>query len=697
MFKLARLLVEKRKAIMIVFAVFTFLTAFLIPLVGINYDLSTYLPEDTNTRKAMKVMDEEFSLTSQAQVMMEDVTIAEGLLLKKELKGVSGVKSVIWLDDLVDIYQPLEMQHMEIVENYYKEGVALFQIEFSNDEYSLQTGEAIEDIQNLVGDKGMLRGTAIRSKALRESTLKEVFFITIFVVPIFLLILLLTTRSWFEPIIYLLVIGISVVINMGTNILFGEISFITLSSAAVLQLALSMDYSLFLMHRFAEERDKGLEVNEAMAKAIKQSFSSLAASCLTTVAGFAALMFMRYQIGLDMSLVLGKGIILSLLSVVFLLPSVTIFFHKSIERTQHRSFLPSLKKVTKGILKTRAPVLLVVSLLLIPAFLAQGLNTFVYGESAIIEDEGSIVGTHQSEIEKIFGVDNPMAILIPKGDFEKEKELVHELMGKSYVSSIQGLSTLVDPYIPQEMIPKEFIDNFSSNNFNRVILTLDVPVESETTFSAVEDLEHVMNSYYDGDYYLLGSSVSVWEIKGLVERDFAMVDLISVVAVALIMVITFRSLILPVLLVLVIKSAIWINMSVPYFMDTSLSFVGYMIVSAVQLGATIDYAILLTNRYMENRMTMDKKQAIIDALDTSGWAIITSALILFVAGMGVYTISSVGEVSEMGLLIGRGALLSGGMVLIVLPQLLVLFDGLIHKTTYKDKRKSKDKIIENLG
>lgn len=681
----AKILVEKRKLIMFVFLIISIISTFLIPLVGINYDLSSYLPERSNTRAAISIIQKEFSLTSHAQVMVEGISVAEAVLIKGEIEQVEGVKSVIWLDDLVDIYQPLEIHQSKVVENYYKDRAALFQVEFSEDEYSLKTGKAIEEVKEVVGERALLRGTAVRSKALRESTLEEVFFITIFVVPIFLLILVVTTRSWFEPVIYLFVIGISVIINMGTNLLFGEISFITLSSASVLQLALSMDYSLFLMHRFSEEREKGLELREAMVKAITNSFSSLAASCLTTVAGFVALMFMRYRIGLDMSLVLGKGIILSLISVIFLLPCVTILSDRIIQRTYHGSFLPSLGKIANGILKKGVPGLVIVGLFVIPGYFAQGSNTFVYGESAVIEDEDSIVGSHQKQIEAKFGVDNPVILLLPPSDRGKENEFVKALMEKEYISSIHSLVTLVDPYIPKEVIPRAVLDNFLTQSYSRMVLALDVPVESEITFLAVEDLKGIVHDHYGEGYYLLGSSASVAEIKDLVDKDFTLVDIISVVAVAFIMMIAFRSLSLPILLVLVIKSAIWINMSVPYFMDRSLSFVGYMIVSAVQLGATIDYAILLSNRYMDNRRTMEKKEAAIQALENSGWSIITSALILFVAGMGVYIISTVGEVSEMGLLIGRGALLSGSMVFIVLPQLLVIIDHLIVKTTVRWK------------
>ncbi len=681
--KLANFIVEKRKLIISIFLILTVISIAFIPMVGVNYNLSSYLPSEMNTKKAMDIMEDEFSLSGQAQIMIEDVTIPKAMEVKEKIKNVDGVKSVIWLDDIVDVYQPMNFFNENTVEDYYKDNTALFQVEFSNDDYSLKTGDAIDDIREIIGENGVIGGTAVNTKAMRESTVKEILSISMIVVPLFIIILLITTQSWFEPVIYLSVIGISVLINMGTNVVFGDISFITQSSAAILQFALSMDYSLFLLHRFAEERDKGLEVNKAMKVAIVESFSSLASSCLTTVAGFAALMFMRYRIGMDMSLVLGKGIILSLISVIFLLPGVTILFHKLIEKTHHGSLLPSLEKVGKGIVKSRFIVILIVAILIIPAYLAQDSNSFIYGETAVTSSEETEVGKEQKKIQDKFGVYNPMVVLVPKGNINTEVDLTKELNNKSYISSVQGLVTITDPTIPKEILPNKVVDNFLSENYSRIILTLKVPVESNVTFRSVDDIHNVLEKYYGDDYYLLGSSASVSDIKEVVDKDFTVVNVISIIAVAIIMMFTFKSLSLPILLVLVIKSAIWINMSVPYFMDIPLSFIGYMIVSAIQLGATIDYAILLTNRYMDNRKTMDKKSAAISAVKDSGWSVITSALILCVAGLGVYFISSINGVSEMGLLIGRGAALSGIMVLVLLPQLLVTFDKVIKKTTLK--------------
>ena len=681
--RLAETIINKRTIILVAFVLFAIISACFIPSVQVNYNLSEYLPQDMTTSRAMDVMEKEFSLTGTARVMVDDVSLPEATALKERIEAVNGVKSVIWLDDVADIHKPLEFLDQKTVKDYYKEKTAIYYVEFSEDDYSLNTGKAVSEIQSVIGNKGSMGGSAVNTKAMRENTIKEILSATAIAAPLILLILLLTTQSWFEPVIYLLVLGISVLINMGTNAIFGRISFITNSSAAILQFAISMDYSIFVLHRFIEERNRGLGVHEAMKEAIVHSFSSIGASCLTTVAGFVALMFMRYHIGMDMGLVLGKGVILSLISVIFLLPGVTILTYKLIEGSRHKSFLPSLTGIAKGIFKFRYVLLVIMGLLLVPTYLAQKSNSFLYGESAITTSAETKVGKQQNKIEGRYGIYNPAVLMIPKGDISAETGLARDLEKKEYVSSVQALVTLADPTIPREILPDNVIENFTSENYSRMIINLNLPVESAATFKAVGEINSMVRTYYGDKYYLLGSSTSVSDIKQVVDKDFNIVNLISIAAVALIILITFRSISLPLLLILVIEASIWINMSIPYFMDDSFSFIGYMIVSAVQLGATIDYAILIANRYMHNRVTLGKKDSAVKALGDSGWSVITSALVLFVAGMGVSIVSSIRGVSELGLLIGRGGALSGLMVLVMLPQILILFDGLIHKTTMK--------------
>lgn len=686
--RLARIIVRRRKVIFWVFMVLAAVCACFIPEVEVNYNLARYLPSGLKTSKALQIMEKEFSVTGSARVMVDDVTISGAAAIKRRIEEVEGVKSVIWLDDVADVRMPLDYLDRKTVESYYRDGSALYMVEFDEDDYSLATGKAISEMQEIIGGRGVMDGSAVSTKHMRESTIREVISAAVIAAPLIFIILLLTSASWFEPVIYIFVMGVSVVINMGTNITFDSISFITNASSALLQFAVSMDYAIFLLHRFREEKGRGLEACEAMEKAIESSFSSIGASCLTTAAGFVALMFMRYRIGLDMGVVLAKGVLISLITVIFLLPGVTLFSEKVLERTTHRSLLPSLSLPARGIMRYGTVLLIIVVITVVPAYMAQSANSFLYGENSILSVEDSKFGASQEKIDKKFGTYNPLVLLVPAGSIPKEKTLAEKLMDMDYVTSVQTAVTLADPAIPGEMLPDEVRNNFTSDNYTRMIINLNLPVESDITMNALEKIKELTGQLYGDEFYMLGQSSSVSDIKQAVESDFATVNLISAFAVGLIILFTFRSLILPVLLVLVIEASIWINMSVPYFMDETLSFIGYLVVSAIQLGATVDYAILLTGRYAENRKTCGRKESAVKALTDSGWSVITSALILFVSCMAVGKASSIRAVSEMILLLGRGAAISCLLVFVLLPQLLVIFDGVIEKTTLKNRKRS---------
>ena len=673
-----------RKPIFILFTVLVVVSALLIPLVEVNYDLTEYLPDDMATKQSLEIMQEEFGDTGMAEVMVSNVDIPQALAYKEQIAAVPGVKSVLFLDDVVDIRQPLEALDSSTVESYYKDQNALFQVEFTYNDYAPETGEALKQIHEIIGEENAIRGTAYNAQFTQQTASGEATSIMLIVVPIVLLILVAFTSSWFECLLYLFILGVSIVINMGTNVFLPSVSFITFSMAAVLQMAISVDYSLFLVHRFNEERLKEPDPTKAMKTALRATFSSLSASCLTTVAGFVALMFMRYSLGFDMGIVLAKGIVISLLCVLFLLPVVILKSLKLIDRTQHRTLIPSFKKISQGIYKSRIVAIVLVVLLCVPFFLAQNNNTFQYGESAASSDTSTQVGQESQQIQDVFGAYNPAVILLPSGDIARESQLSQELLDKPYITSVQGLATLADPAIPDSMYPAGVAERFQTENYSRIILTMNTPIESQETFQAVDDLKATIGQYYD-QYYVTGSSVSIGDIKAVVDGDYLNVTLISILAIAIIILFTFRSLSLPVLLVLVIEMSIWINMGVPYFQGVSLSFIGYLIISSIQLGATIDYAILMTNRYLEGRRMYPKREAMQFAVQRAGGAILTSGAVLCSAGFLEGLVSKVPDIQELGILLGRGAALSCLLVLIVLPGILVLCDTLICKTTLGTK------------
>jgi predicted RND superfamily exporter protein len=671
--KIAKFIVEKRIYFLWGFIAATILGIYFAQAVRVNYDLTKYLPQDMPTSESLTLMEEEFGINGLAQFMAVDVSIPQALALKEDIKRVTGVESVLWLDDFIDIAKPLELADRQLVENYYKDGNVLISIVFSEGDHSLKTGEAIAAIENLRGANTALRGPAVEAYRTRQTASSEVLMITLFVLPIFLIILLFSTGSWIEPVIFIATIGISILINMGTNIFIGEVSYITNASSGLLQFAVTMDYSIFLLHRFGEERAKGHETKQAMINALKLSFSAVSASSMTTVAGFAALMFMRYGIGFDMGIVLAKGVILSLITVMILLPALIILFEKTIERTHHRPFMPDLKKFARGIMKLKI-VIPVIALILPVAFLAQNSNHFLYGDGVVSE---------KSVIYETFGEYNPLALLVPSGDIQKEAAMARSLEALENVSGIESLAVIAGNGLPREFLPQALRDNFETDEFSRMVIYIDAPAESDKSFAVLDDIREIADKFYHGQYFLVGSTSAVSDIRKVVEHDFSITNMIAILAVGAIVLLTFRSISIPVILVLVIQTSIWINMSIPYFTGSPLIFIGYMIVSAVQLGATIDYAILLTGRYMECRRTANPLEAAVSAIADSGNSVITSAAIMSAAGFTLGYISGVPGIASLGMLLGRGALLSCALVLTVLPNLLAAADGLIRRTTLK--------------
>jgi uncharacterized protein len=633
------------------------------------------------TRKSLNKLHETFGVQGSAQVMIPNVSIPQALEWKEKLNQIEGIAQVIWLDDVADIRKPQYFISETALKSWYINQNALFQLNFTEDDYSLKTEKAIKEIQMLDSENVRLRGPAIDALSTRSVASSELKHIMAWIIPILLLILILSSKSWIEPLLFMITIGVSVAINMGTNIFLPEISYLTQTIAGILQLAIAMDYSIFLMHQYREERNTGKEAVESMKKAMLGTFASITGSSMTTMASFLVLMFMRYRIGLDMGLVLVKGIALSLIAVVFLLPALIILLDPLINRSSHPSFFPRLAGLFNGIIKLKIIVPVIFLLIIIPSYLAQNSNHFLYGEAAASADDGTVTGRDSYAMESVFGRYNPLVLMVPSGQQGKETQLSEELQAMDTILSVQALSTLVDPAISRNMLPLDLLRNFEHNGYSRLILYLDTPVESESVFLLIEEIKEITQSYYDDSYYMIGASSSIADIKKVVEYDFVVINLVSILAIGLILLLIFRSLIIPFLLIFVIEAAIWINMAIPYFTGTPLIFIGFMIVNTVQLGATIDYAILLTSRYTENRKRMDRTSSIKEALNSSGISIITSALIVAAAGICLALVSAISGVSSIGLLIGRGALISCLLVLLVLPQFLYWADPLISKKT----------------
>lgn len=681
--KLARFIVRRRIPIFLFFLVVVGVCAFLIPQVKVNYSFQEYLPEGMPSKNGVEVQEEEFGTQESTKVMAVDVSIPQAREIKAGLEAVEYVDFVVWADSAVNLYQPEEFVDQDELQKYYKDNKALFTVYFDKQADTEQLDAAINTIEETYGEQIYMSGGAKDSKTVRETTEAETTRISIVVVPIVLIILFLATTSWLEPLLFLVIIGASIVINMGSNVLFPHISFVTNSMLFVLQLAISMDYSIFLLHRFAEERARGLEVEPAMVNAIQNSISSIVSSSLTTVAGFLSLVLMRFTIGADIGLVFSKGILITLICVIFLFPAIIIFFAKPIEKLQHRSFIPPLGWLGRFAYKFRVVLFVVVILLAVPSYIAQTKNEFIYGQSSLTADEGTASYDAYLKITETFGRDNPVVLLVPRGDLEKEMKLCDDLQALDAVSTVQARVTLAAVTIPDDMLPDGVVNQFMSENYSRIIVSLATLEESPTAYEATAEVSAVAEKYYPGAFHTVGSTAVSADVRDVTHSDSIIVNLLSILSVWVILLLTFRSFSLPFILVASIEVAIFINMAIPYFTDLSMVYIGYLIISSIQLGATIDYAILMASRYLEARQQMGKKEAAIHALNTAGGSVVTSAFILFVAGMVLGAISTVSTISQMGTLVGRGAVLSGIMVLLVLPQLLVLFDRVIEKTTRK--------------
>ena len=675
-------ILKYKKSILVFFILATVISLFTSSMVNINYNIMDYLPEEAPSTKALDVMNEEYDKgAANVRVVLKDVSIVDALKYKEKIKKVDGVDDIQWLDDVVNIKEPLELQNQDTIESWYKNNEALFSITVNEDKEE----SAIDEIGEIIGENGMISGSAVNIVFAQETTEKELIKMMVILIPIILIILFLTTSSWFEPVLFLSTIGIAIIINSGTNLILGEISFVTKAAGSILQLAVSMDYSIFLLHRFSEFRNEGLAVKEAMKEAILKSVSSILSSGLTTVVGFAALIVMKFKIGPDMGFVMLKAICLSLISVLVLLPVLALYCYKLIDKTQHKSFMPKFNKFAKVSYKFRHISIILFLLLLIPCFLAQQNNSFSYGASEIYSDESTKIGHDTAAINKGFGKTNPLVLMVPKGDLVSERALCDELENIDKITSITSYAETVGITIPTEYVPDDTLSQLISDNYSRFIIVANVKVEGDETFALIDEIRNLAYKYYDDSYYFLGESVNTLDLKETIEDDNKKVNAISIIAIMIILLLTFKSLSLPIILVLVIEFSIWSNLTFNYFIGNDVFYIAYLIISSIQLGATIDYAILFTNRYIENRETMNKKEATQATISTTTVSILTSASILATAGIILGEISTNSIIAQLGILVGRGAILSLILVLFVLPALLLLLDKLIAKTTKKNK------------
>lgn len=671
--------VKRRKTVLIVFGILVVLAAMMLPRVRVNYNIQDYLPKDQPSVKAVDKLKKEFDMSiPNARAVFPAKTFRDGLIIKEKLEQTEGVRQVIWLDDTLDPNVPLEMADPKTVENFLNGKDALFQITAETDN-ALRVLDRIYALDPAVKVSGQLVDLANAQSAVQS----EMLSITMLVIPIVLVILLLTTHAWLEPFVFMVAIGVGIILNMGTNALLGEISFITQAVGAVIQLAVSMDYAIFLLNRFNEHRNRGEDAETAMANAMRKAVVAISSSAMTTVFGFLALIFMRFGLGSDLGLVMAKGIFFSFFSVMFFMPCFLLMVYKLIDKTTHRPLLPDFTFMGRFVLKARWPIVILALVLVWPMFKSREKNDFIYGMGEYPRE--SRVAQDKIYINNEFGEQSEISLLLPRGDIRAEQRIQQKLEAEPLVSSVISYVGKADPAIPAGVVDPNQISMLISDHYSQFIITAEVPAEGDKAFYLAERLREIAAEEYGNDYYLTGINVITLDMKTTIEADDIVVNGLAVLAIALVIALAFRSVTLPFILVLTIELAIWMNLSVPYFTGSKLSYIGYLIISTVQLGATVDYAILYTEHYLDNRGSMGKREAVIRSSRETIPSLLPPAMILTASGIALQMSSSLAIVSELGEVLGRGAILSFFMVVLLLPCELYFLDFLVTKTTWKYK------------
>ena len=678
--KMAHFIVQRGRIIEKFFIAMTILCAVCYPFVGVNYDLSKYLPDFAPTKQALDVMEQEFGYPGMARIMVKDVTLPETRTIRQRISRVDGVDLVVGPDLAANVYSTDAFIKNSLTDRFYKDGNAVYQIIFEDGDSDASTHKAINEIYGIVGkDRGCFAGSAVSSKERQESITREIAMAIGMAVVIIWLILTLTTTSWFEPFLFILVMAVAIVLNMGSNIMFGRISFFTFSTAAILQLAVSMDYSIFLLHTYTAIKQSGVDSRPAMEAAIEKSCSSILASGATTIVGFLVIALMKFTIGRDVGFVLTKGIVCSLVTVLFLMPTLILRFDKKIEKTAHRFFLPPLDGLGKLMYRIRIPVLAAAAFCAVPCYFGQSMNYFYYGDDALGSGPGTRVYEDSRAIEDVFGKSNVIIAMVPNGNVIKERRLTDELEDQEFIDYALSMAGTLPQGIPESFLPESVTKQLRTDSYARILISMETREESSYSFQCSEKLTEIVKNYYPEDSYVIGMTPTTIDIRDILTDDYNRVSIISLAGVALVVMLTFHSVMVPVLVIIPIEVAIYLNMTIPYIIGDSMVYIGYIIVSCLQLGATIDYSILMTNNYMEFRETMGSRDAAVTAIAKSAISILTSGGILTVVGYLLYFTSSIQAISQVGRLVGRGALLSMILVLSLLPALLAAFDKPIRR------------------
>ena len=648
----------------------------------VNYDILYYLPDEIETMKGQDILVDQFGTGAYSMFICKGMENKDVAGLKSQIEEVEHVAKVVWYDSFADISIPMEMLPEKIRSAFNSDDSTMMFIIFETTTSADETMDAIEDIRSIAGKQCFLSGMSAIVTDTKNLAESEVAIYVLIAVILSSIVLALTMESYLIPVLFLLSIGMAIIYNMGTNIFKGEISYITKALSAVLQLGVTMDYSIFLWHSYQEKRKVyGDDHKEAMAQAIAATIKSVVGSSITTIAGFIALCFMSFTLGMDLGVVMTKGVIFGVLCCVTVLPSMIMIFDKPLEKTKHRQLIPEFSKATDWVVKHHT-LFVIVFVLLFITFVYFQANTKVYYnlDSSLPDDLESIQANTKLQEEYDMGAAH--MILLDKNLPEKQKyQLISDMEDVDGVKRVLGLESIIGPTFPMSMIPDDIKEILESDQYELMLVMNEYPVASDEVNQQIDQLNTVLKSY-DPNGMLVGEAPCTKDLIEITDHDFAVVSAVSILAVFAIIFFVFKSISLPFILVLVIEGAIFINMGIPYLTGTTLPFVASIVIGTIQLGATVDYAILMTSRYEKERGSgKNKKEAIRIAHESSRRPVMVSAFSFFAATFGVGMYSKIDMISSLCLLMARGALISMCAVLLFLPAMFWVFDGVICRTS----------------
>ena len=654
----------------------------------INYDLLSYLPNSLETVSGQDTMVDEFGMGAFSMIVVEDMEKKDIVALKEKLKKVNHVEDVIWYDDAMDITVPTEMLPDKLREGLFNGNATMMIALFDNTTSADSTMDAITEMRGIVKKQAFISGMSGVVTDIKNLAMAEMPIYVVVAAVLSLLILLLTMDSLVTPVIFLLGIGMAIVYNMGTNMVFGEISYITQALTAILQLGVTMDYSIFLLESYEANKVRyDGDKNRAMAHAISNTFTSVTSSSVTTIAGFAALCFMTFKLGMDLGLVMAKGVIIGVIVCLTVLPALILCFDKAIDKTTHKNLIPNLDGLSKKIVKGW-PVVIVLFLVLLGPAMYGNSNYEIYYDIAGALPQSLDSAVANKKLEEKFNMNSTHIVLMKNGMASKEKsEMLKKIEDVKGVKWALGIDSFKGVSIPSSMIPKKLESKLKSDNYEIAFVCSDYKAATDEVNSQIADINKIVKKY-SKDSMVIGEAPLTKDLQDVTDIDLVNVNYVSVAAIFLIILITFKSILIPVILVMVIEFAIFLNMSVPFYTHESLPFVASIVIGTIQLGATVDYAILMTSRYHKERVVRrkSKKEAIDIAHKTSIKSIMISGMCLFASTFGVTMSSSIDMIKSICTLLSRGAVISTIVVILVLPAMLTVFDKWICKTTW-DMRK----------